>query len=133
MATSSPPTIAGPFSSHTVTLKPFNTIHLEHDEVCHLVTAHCGSYAVNILNLGPCTVYIRADADPHVNDPDSETLPPGSADNMLHIPDGPHGLRVIAGAPCVCMVVQDIDDPDCKAEHPIIGEGATITVRLVQI
>jgi len=125
-----PPAIPRPIAGPTVTLKTFNTITLDHETLCHLVTGFCGSYRVNILNLGPCTVYYRADADPAVNDPESITLPPGTADNGIVIPDGPAGLRVIAGAPCVCQVLQDIDNPDCAALTPLIGRGATITVRL---
>lgn len=132
MASSKLPTIPRPTAFQEVTLQTFNTLRLEHEKVYKLVTKFCGAYYVNILNLGPCTVYLRDDGDPAVNDPDSETLPPGSADNLLLVPEGVNGLRVLAGAPCVCEVLQEIADPKCDATEPEIGRGATITVRLVR-
>lgn len=138
MATSSPA------AAHVITVQAYNTIKLVNGTLYSLVTPFCGTYFFNILNLGPCTVYLRGDGDPAVNDPASETLPPGAADNLLPVADGVQGIRLIAGPPCTCEVLQELHpDPDfdpCKEpcpehkeEHEVrIGKGATITVRLVQ-
>jgi hypothetical protein len=61
------------------------------------VTPYAGAYYVNILNLGKGAIYIRADQDPDDDDPESEKLPAGHADNLILVPDGPAGLRVLAG------------------------------------
>jgi len=80
----------------TVILATYNTIFLTPFHVYILVTPYSGAYFLNILNLGPATVYIRADPDPVPSDPETETLPAFCADNAILVPDGPAGLRVMA-------------------------------------
>lgn len=120
MTTTDPSTDrATPRISHTVMVHTYNTLELTAGDVYHLVTPYAGPYAplageasavyVNVLNLGPGNVYIRADDDPADGDPQSETLPPGHADNLILVPDGPQGLRFLA-----------------------MGALTTITIRLVQ-
>ena len=119
---------------HTKTIQSMNTFQLEHGEVYHLVVEYCGAYHVNILNLGPCTIYIREDADPVINDPMTETLPPGTADNQVLVANGPAGIRVLAGPPCACEILQRLDESGCEITEPrpLIGRGASISVRLVR-
>lgn len=106
-----------------VTLAPLNTVTLAGGEVFTLETKFCGAYHINVMNLGPCTVYYRADADPSPGDPQSATLPPGAADNGILLPDGETGLRFVAGPPCR----RGIGPPNCNGK----GCVATISVRLV--
>lgn len=115
-------------AAESVTVATYNTITLSGGNVFTLKTPYCGAYYFDILNLGPCTVYIRADADPSPNDPQSETLPPFCADNQVLVPDGTVGLRFVAGPPCVAG--NGFGPPPCASESK--GCGATITVRLVR-
>ena len=115
-------------AAQNVTVATYNTVTLSDGNVFTLVTPFCGVFYYNILNLGPCTVYIRADADPAPNDPESETLPPGVADNLVVVPDGTQGLRFVAGAPCVAG--NALGPPPCASGAK--GCVATITVRLVR-
>lgn len=113
-----------------VTIGTYNTITLSNDDVFTLVTPFCGPYYYDVFNLGPCTVYIRADADPAVGDPKSETLPPFCADNLILVPEGTTGLRFIAGPPCAGACGAGFGPPPCATGNQ--GCIATITVRLVQ-
>jgi len=117
-----------PKVAETITLTTFNTITLSDGNVYTVVTPFCGPYYYNILNLGPCTVYYRADADPAVNDPHSVMLPPFAADNLVLVPDGPGGLRFVAGQPCVAG--NGLGPPPCATGAK--GCVATITLRLVR-
>lgn len=111
-----------------VTVATFNTVTLSDDEVFTLVTPYCGPYYFDIFNLGPCTVYFRGDADPAVNDPQSETLPPYCADNLVLVPEGTVGLRFLAGPPC--LAGNGLGPPPCATGAK--GCVATVTVRLVR-
>ena len=115
-------------SPETITLSTFNTIQLSDGEVFTLVTQYCGAYSINVMNLGPCTVYYRADADPAPGDGQSVMLPPFTADNGVLIPDGTTGLRFVAGAPC--RPGNGLGPPPCQTGAK--GCIATITVRLVR-
>ena len=115
-------------ASESVTVATYNTVTLSDDNVYTLVTPFCGPYYFNILNLGPCTVYIRADADPAPGDPKSGALPPYCADNLVLVPDGVKGLRFVAGPPCVAG--NGLGPPPCATGAT--GCVATITVRLVR-
>ena len=115
-------------AANSVTVTTYNTVTLSDNTVYTLVTQYCGPVYYNVLNLGPCTVYIRADADPAVNDPESEMLPPYSADNLMLIPEGTVGLRFLAGPPCVAG--NGLGPPPCATGAK--GCVATITLRLVR-
>lgn len=115
-------------AAESATVSTYNTITLSDGDVWTLKTPFCGAYYYNILNLGPCTVYIRADADPSPNDPESEVLPPYCADNLVTVPDGTKGLRFVAGPPCVAG--NGMGPPPCATGAK--GCVATITVRLVR-
>ena len=115
-------------AADTVTLATFNRITLSGGEVFTLTTGFCGAFYINVMNLGPCTVFYRADADPSVDDPQSIMLPPFAADNSILIPDGIAGLRFIAGQPCAPG--NGLGPPPCKSGAK--GCVATITVRLVR-
>jgi hypothetical protein len=52
--------------------------------------------AVDLLNIGPGSIFIRSDTNPVVNDPASLELPASIAFNGLTL--NPGGLFVIAGA-----------------------------------
>lgn len=80
----------------TVELKSHNTVKVAIGEIVRLVTPYAGPYYYNILNLGPGDLYLRYDDDPAPDDPESETLPAGCADNLVVIPEGREGLRVAA-------------------------------------
>lgn len=116
---------------HHITLATYNTIPLVASEVYHLVTPYDGAYYYNILNLGPCTVYLRADRDPEPGDRETGTLPPFAADNLIAVCCGPQGLRVVAGPPCVAGNGQapPCSKDDDKDDRPEVC--ATISVRLV--
>ena len=114
--------------SESVTVATYNTVTLSDDNVFTLVTPHCGPYYYNIYNLGPCTVYIRDDADPTVDDPNSVMLPPYAADNLVLLPEGTTGLRFLAGPPCVAG--NGLGPPPCATGAK--GCVATITMRLVR-
>jgi hypothetical protein len=83
-----------------IVVSTYNSIEIEGHEVVRLCTPYAGPYYYNMLNLGPCTVYMRDDDDPDEDDERSLTLPPHIADNLVLIPDGPEGLRLKAGPPC---------------------------------
>ena len=117
-------------AAQSVTLATFNRITLSDGNVYTLVTPYCRAYYYNVFNLGPCTVYIRGDADPAVDDPQSEVLPPGCADNLILVGDGTVGLRFLAGPPCLPGFGRAF--PPCAGGSPGAGCAATITVRLVQ-
>lgn len=114
-------------ADESVTVATFNTIVLSAGNVYNLTPGFCGPYFYDILNLGPCTVYIRADADPSPGDPASETLPPGFADNLVLV-DGVTGLRFLAACPCVAG--PGLGPPPCASGAT--GCVATITVRMVR-
>lgn len=125
-------TLASPLS---LAVGSTNTFQLAGDTIYTLVSEYCGSYSIDMLNLGPCTVYLRYGADPAVNDPASLTLPFGSAYNGFRIPDGTVGLRATTGPPCVWQALQPVPpDPNlepCESQLvPFIDSGATISVRL---
>jgi hypothetical protein len=111
-----------------ITLTTFNTVTLSGGEVFTLATGFCGAFYVHVMNLGPCTVFYRADADPFVDDPQSVMLPPGAADNGILIPDGMQGLRFLAGPRCAPG--NGFGPPPCKSGAK--GCVATITLRLVR-
>lgn len=117
-------------AAESVTVATYNTITLSDGNVFTLTTPFCGAYYYNIFNLGPCTVYIRADADPAPGDPQSEMLPPGCADNLVLVPDGTVGLRFLAGPPCVPGFGMGV--PYCAGGSTGAGCSTTITVRLVR-
>ena len=117
-------------AAESVTIATYNTITLSDGNVYTMVSEYCGPYYCDILNLGPCTVYIRADADPAVNDPQSETLPPYCADNLVLVPDGTVGLRFLAGPPCIPG--RGMGVPYCAGGSTGQGCVTTITVRLVR-
>lgn len=85
-------------ASSTLVLATYNTFVLTAHHVYHLVTPYSGAYYYNILNVGPAAIHIRADQDPSIGDDEAELLPAGHADNLILVPDGPAGLRVIADA-----------------------------------
>jgi hypothetical protein len=91
-----------------VTLSTFNTITLTANTVYRLVPLTAGSYYINMLNLGPGTLYIRTEADPSPNDPQSETLPSGLYDNQMPL-DSTKGVRILsdqAGAVTARLVIR---------------------------
>ena len=88
-----------PRTERRIVVSTYNSIDLDADDVVLLVTPYSGPYYYNVFNIGPSTVYIRDDRDPDPDDEKSETLPPNCADNLMLIPDGPEGLRLIAGPP----------------------------------
>ena len=88
-----------PRAERRVVVSTYNSIDLDDNDVVRLVTPYSGPYYYNILNVGPSTVYMRDDEDPDPDDEKSLTLPPNTADNLVLIPDGPEGLRLIAGPP----------------------------------
>lgn len=102
----------------------YNSIVVANGDIVILRTEYEGPYYYNILNTGPCSVYLRDDADPGYNDPHTERLPPGAADNLIVIPQGSIGLRCLAGGPCM------------PGAGPCAGDGTgctvTLSVRLVR-
>lgn len=86
-----PPSGPAPHSTD-ITLTMFNTYFLVAGEVYVLIPPESGSHNINVANLGPGNMFLRADADPAPGDPQSEILPAGAVDNLIHIPQS---LRVI--------------------------------------
>lgn len=83
-----------------ISLGPFNTLAISAGTVYRLrgATGASGSNRpLDLLNIGPGTIYLRADLDPTLSDPYSLQLPAGWAVNDL-ITDGLIGLGVIADA-----------------------------------
>lgn len=119
------PSQPSPRFERTVVVSTYNTIELEEHEVVRLVTPYSGPYYYNVLNLGPCTIYIRDDHDPEPGDEKSVTLPPLAADNLVLIPDGPVGLRLKAGPPCIKTKHETAEHLD---DHP----KSKLTMRLVR-
>lgn len=80
-----------------VTLKPYNTVTLAATTVYQLVGPGGAGQILNIINLGPGSLYIRADADPSVGDANSFQVP-ASNTQLLSFPviRGSNGLRVIS-------------------------------------
>lgn len=79
-----------------VKLSQFNTVTLLANTVYRLVTGAPTAYSYSVINLGPGILYLRADADPGINDPYSETLPALTADNQIPVANGIRGLGVLA-------------------------------------
>lgn len=143
---SAAPTTSEPTSRarHIVTISTYNTILLRGGDIYELRTPYAGPYYYNVLNLGPCTVYIRADRDPDVDDARSETLPPFHADNLIVVPEGTEGLRFLAGPPCAEGAGEAPTPCDDTTRKQVRASGngngggaalvgsATITVRLVR-
>jgi hypothetical protein len=78
-----------------VTLGPYNTIAVAAASgVYHLSGASGFAAPVDVMNLGPGSVYIRSDKDPTVNDPGALALPANWALNGLTAAN----LGIIAGA-----------------------------------
>ena len=80
-----------------VTLYTFNTLTVVANRADRMITPNPGKYWINIMNLGPGSVWLRADAPPAVSDPRSEELLPMTADNQISI-DGSRGLGIIPDA-----------------------------------
>jgi hypothetical protein len=94
VATAEPPA-PGPQQLPPITLEIFNTIELVANDVYELIPPEVGIFSINVANLGPGNIYLRANADPVPNDPHTETLPAGAADNGIQVPGS---LRVLADA-----------------------------------
>lgn len=110
-----------------VTVASYNTLTFNGDQVYRIVTPYAGPYFYNVMNLGPSTVYIRADQDPTVGDSLSVTLPPFACDNLILVPEGTDGLRFVAGPP----TASSSSAPPGIPPSPD-GRQATITLRLVR-
>lgn len=81
-----------------VTIGPYNTIAITAaNGVYRLLGSSSFTGPVDVMNVGPGAVYIRADKDPAVNDPNSLELPANSAANRL-MASGTTGLGIIAAA-----------------------------------
>ena len=81
-----------------VTVGPFNTIAITAASgVYRLREAGGMSHPIDLLNIGPGSVFLRADLDPVVNDPNSLLLPANTGFNHLMV-DGSLGLGIIATA-----------------------------------
>lgn len=82
-----------------VTLGSFNTVPIAAASgVYRLKFVGGSSRAVDLMNLGPGSVFIRSDAtDPALNDPNSMQLPANWAANKITV-DGSNGLNIIAAA-----------------------------------
>jgi len=78
-----------------LTLQEFNTFNLTANTVYRLITTLHGNYNYWVMNLGPGTLFLRANGDPSINNAQSETLPALVADNQIPIADGLRGLGVI--------------------------------------
>ncbi|HEY6369857.1 MAG TPA: hypothetical protein VIX37_04715 [Candidatus Sulfotelmatobacter sp.] len=81
------------FAPVDIHLEMFNTFALLPGDIYTLIPPDTGVHQINIANLGPGTIYVRADADPFVDDPYSERLMAGWFDNDIPIPVS---LRVLA-------------------------------------
>ena len=81
-----------------ITLGPFNTVPVTAASGANRLTWPAGfNRNLDILNLGPGAVYVRADANPATNDPNSMEIPANFAVNSIAV-DGLIGLGVIAAA-----------------------------------
>ena len=81
-----------------VTVGPFNTVAITAASGVYRLTEAGGrSHPIDLMNVGPGSVFLRADLDPAVNDPNSLLLPANTGINHLVI-DGSLGLGVIASA-----------------------------------
>jgi len=80
-----------------VTLGPFNTLNITAGTVYRLVGVAGINRPLDLINLGPGTVFLRSDKDPTVTDQNSLQVPANWAINSL-ITDGRIGLGVIADA-----------------------------------
>jgi len=110
-----PASETAPRVTHAVTLATFNTLALTAHHVYHLVTPYAGAYYLNVLNLGPAAIHIRADHDPNITDQESETLHAGHADNGILVPDGREGLRILAALPGTTITVRLVRDSGAGA------------------
>jgi hypothetical protein len=89
----SPVIVLDPPQHASIQLERFNTVALDGNTVYELVPPEPNVHLLNLVNLGPGSVYVRANADPSPGDPHSETLPKGALDNQIHTPGT---LRVVA-------------------------------------
>ena len=81
-----------------VVLGTYNTIAITAASgVYRLNWVSGSSRALDLMNLGPGTIFIRADLDPTVDDPRSLEIPANWAINHLDV-DGRTGLGLIATA-----------------------------------
>jgi|SRR5215472_8899286 len=77
------PTTRAPGPIH---LDIFNTVTLDGDTIYELIPPEPGIYNVSVMNLGPGTLHMRANAEPAIDDPHATTIPWGGGDNEIHTP-----------------------------------------------
>lgn len=87
-----------------VTLGPLNTIAITAASGVYRLTGSTGfTRPVDIMNLGPGTIYIRADADPTAVDPKAIALPANWAMNKFMMDDR-IGLGILGAADTLISV-----------------------------
>jgi hypothetical protein len=68
-------------------LQQFNTVGVAEFTVVEMLPPEPDVFSLSIMNLGPGTVYCRADQPPtDVGDPFATTIPPGTGDNSIQTP-----------------------------------------------
>jgi hypothetical protein len=87
-----------------VILGPFNTIAVAAAQGVYRLTGSQGiARTVDVLNVGPGSIYMRADKDPAISDPHALLLPPNWAKSGIII-DGRAGLGIVADADTMISV-----------------------------
>jgi len=73
-------------AAEPILLDQFNTLHVEEFTIHELRPPESGVFQVNLLNLGPGWLHVRANGFPDFDDEKSTTLPPGAIDNDIPVP-----------------------------------------------
>jgi len=89
-----PPTRA----ASPVYLEEFNLVSIAQDTVVEMIPPELNVFAVNVMNLGPGTVFLRENAEPIFDDPHATKLPPGTGDNGMRMPMRLYALADVGGA-----------------------------------
>jgi hypothetical protein len=79
-------------------LEEFNLVDIPQDTVVEMLPIETNVFAVNVMNLGPGTVYLRENAEPVIDDPHATKLPPGTGDNGMRMPERLYALADVGGA-----------------------------------
>jgi len=85
-------------AANPVNLEIFNTVTVPQDTIVELIPPEPGVFSVSVMNMGPGTVFMNANANPAIEDPHSTTLPPGTGDNGIRMPDRLYAIADVGGA-----------------------------------
>jgi len=85
-------------AANPVYLEEFNTVLIPQDTVVEMIPPEEHVFSINVMNLGPGTIFLRENAEPVLDDPHATKLPPGTGDNGMRAPLRLYALADVGGA-----------------------------------